>query len=158
MHARMCASMHGCMYASKLTCMMCLHDLHPFTQSPQFTRILLQIFHPGSKKPERAPAEPFCIPHPRTSSTTRGVWKRLVRRSPAFSRAKLHQIDNMVEDRMEQLVQPESQKRQGLTLQLEILNSLESGFVASSRPLALLLQRWRGYAIITAEMQAPAQG
>ena len=50
---------------------------------------------------------------------------------------------------MEQLVQPESQKRQGLTLQLEILNSLESGFVASSRALSLFLQRWRGYAIIT---------
>eukprot|EP00439_Symbiodinium_sp_Y106_P039717 s1943_g4.t2 len=33
------------------------------------------------------------------------VWKRVVQSRPALSRAKLHQIDNMVEDRMEQLVQ-----------------------------------------------------
>ena len=52
------------------------------------------------------------------------VWKRVVQSRPALSRAKLHQIDNMVEDRMEQLVQLESQKRPGLTLHFEIVKSL----------------------------------
>ena len=60
-----------------------------------------------------------------TSCTRRMlVWKRVVQSRPALSRAKLHQIDNMVEDRMEQLVQLESQKRPGLTLHFEIVKSL----------------------------------